>query len=186
MSMFGTMTVSIGSWNDHDNEKYHNAYFERFENVWCQGDFSEQTPEGGFIIHGRSDATLNPGGVRIGTAEIYNQVESLDDIQECLCVGQEWQGDTRIILFVRLSQGIKLDDEFKNIIRRVIREGASPRHVPAVIIAVTDLPRTKSGKIAELAIREVIHGRDVKNDVALANPESLELYRSLPELFSET
>lgn len=175
-------SMPIGFWNDIDDTKYHQAYFNRFDNTWCQGDFAEYTQQEGFIIHGRSDATLNPGGVRIGTAEIYNQIEQLEGIEEGLCVGQEWQSDTRIILFVRLAVGVKFGDDFKNKIRKKIRSGASPRHVPAVIIAVPDLPRTKSGKIAELSVREIIHGREVNNENALANPESLTLFKNLVDL----
>ncbi|MFT5419464.1 MAG: acetoacetyl-CoA synthetase [Candidatus Endobugula sp.] len=175
-------SMPIGFWNDIDDKKYHQAYYNRFDNIWCQGDFAEFTQQEGFIIHGRSDATLNPGGVRIGTAEIYNQIEQLEGIEEGLCVGQEWHNDTRIILFVRLAVGVVLDDEFKNKVRKKIRSGTSPRHVPAVIIAVSDLPRTKSGKIAELSVREIIHGRVVNNEDALANPESLTLFKHLADL----
>ncbi|MFA5593637.1 MAG: acetoacetate--CoA ligase [Micavibrio sp.] len=164
-------------WNDPDGAKYSAAYFERFENVWCHGDWIERTSHGGFIIHGRSDATLNPGGVRIGTAEIYRQVEQIADVQESIAVGQEWQGDVRIILFVRLKEGVRLDENLEDRLRRQIRAGASPRHVPAKIIAIADIPRTKSGKITELAVRDVIHGRKIKNVEALANPEALDLYR---------
>ncbi len=175
-------SMPIGFWNDTDGEKYHSAYFDRFDNCWCQGDFVEQTRHDGFVIYGRSDATLNPGGVRIGTAEIYNQVEQLPEIEEGLCVGQKWDNDTRIVLFVRLAAGIILDDDLIVKIRKKIRSGASPRHVPAVILAVPDLPRTKSGKISELSVREIIHGRSVKNDGALANPESLDLFKNISGL----
>lgn len=174
-------SMPIGFWND-DGSKYHAAYFERFENVWCHGDFAEWTEHGGMIIHGRSDATLNPGGVRIGTAEIYNQVEQLDEILEAICIGQEYDGDTRVVLFVRTAEGVALDEELKKKIKDKIRSGASPRHVPAVIAAVSDIPRTKSGKITELAVRDIVHGRLVKNKEALANPEALELFRNRPEL----
>jgi acetoacetyl-CoA synthetase len=142
----------------------------------------EETPEGGFIMQGRSDATLNPGGVRIGTAEIYRQLETIDEILESVAIGQEWENDVRVILFVRLREGITLDITLQARIRQQVRTGASPRHVPARILAVADIPRTKSGKTTELAIREVIHGRPVKNTEALANPEALDLYRNLPEL----
>jgi acetoacetyl-CoA synthetase len=175
-------SMPIGFWNDNNNEKYHRAYFNRFNNVWCQGDFAEKTPHNGFIIHGRSDATLNPGGVRIGTAEIYNQVEKLPEIEEGLCVGQDWENDSRIILFVRLAPGKTLNDELKNRIRHQIRYGASPRHVPAIIIGVADLPRTKSGKIAELSVRDIIHGKEATNLEALMNPESLKLFKNIPEI----
>jgi acetoacetyl-CoA synthetase len=176
--------MPVAFWNDDDGAKYRAAYFSRFDNVWCHGDFAEWTPHGGMIIHGRSDATLNPGGVRIGTAEIYNQVERMPEIAEALCIGQDWDNDVRIVLFVRLSPGGALDDALRERIRRRIREGASPRHVPARIVAVADIPRTKSGKITELAVRDVVHGREVKNREALANPEALELFRNLPELMA--
>jgi acetoacetyl-CoA synthetase len=174
--------MPIGFWNDPDGKKYHAAYFDRFPNVWCHGDFAEWTEHGGIVIYGRSDATLNPGGVRIGTAEIYNQVEQLPEIAESICIGQDFDGDVRVVLFVRLAPGAKLDAELEQRIRTKIRTGASPRHVPAKIIAVADIPRTKSGKITELAVREMVHGRPVKNKEALANPEALDLYRDLPEL----
>ena len=169
-------------WNDPDGAKYRAAYFERFDNVWCHGDFAEWTVHDGIIIHGRSDATLNPGGVRIGTAEIYNQVEQMDEVLEAICIGQEWQDDVRVVLFVRLADGVALDEELIRKIKTRIRTGASPRHVPAVIVAVDDIPRTKSGKITELAVRDVVHGRPVKNQEALANPEALALYADLDAL----
>jgi acetoacetyl-CoA synthetase len=171
-------------WNDPEGKKYHGAYFERFDNIWCHGDFAEWTLHGGIIIHGRSDATLNPGGVRIGTAEIYNQVEKLPEVAEAICIGQDWDNDVRVVLFVRLAPGVSLDAELEGRIRTRIRTGASPRHVPAKIVAVADIPRTKSGKITELAVRDVVHGRTVKNKEALANPEALELYRDLEALRS--
>jgi acetoacetyl-CoA synthetase len=177
---FPSMPVMF--WNDPDGKKYRAAYFERFDNVWCHGDFAEWTDHGGIIIHGRSDATLNPGGVRIGTAEIYNQVEQLEEVAEALCIGQDWDDDVRVVLFVRLAAGQTLSDDLVGRIKTKIRTGASPRHVPAKIIAVTDIPRTKSGKIVELAVREVVHGRPVKNKEALANPEALDLYAGLAEL----
>ena len=169
-------------WNDPDGAKYHAAYFDRFDNIWCHGDFAEWTEHGGMIIHGRSDATLNPGGVRIGTAEIYNQVEQMPEVLEALCIGQDWDDDVRVVLFVRLAPGVSLDAGLEKRIKERIRTGASPRHVPARIVAVADIPRTKSGKITELAVRDVVHGRAVKNKEALANPEALEFYRDLPEL----
>lgn len=169
-------------WNDPDGAKYRAAYFERFDNVWCHGDFAEWTAHSGIIIHGRSDATLNPGGVRIGTAEIYNQVEQMEEVLEALCIGQDWDDDVRVVLFVRLAPGIVLDEALEKAIKTRIRTGASPRHVPAKIIAVADIPRTKSGKIVELAVREVVHGRPVKNKEALANPEALELFANLATL----
>jgi acetoacetyl-CoA synthetase len=174
--------MPIGFWNDPEGKKYHAAYFERFDNVWCHGDFAEWTTRGGLIIHGRSDATLNPGGVRIGTAEIYNQVEQMPEILEALCIGQDFDNDVRVVLFVRLAAGVQLDAELEKRIRAKIRSGASPRHVPARIVAVTDIPRTKSGKITELAVRDMVHGRAIKNKEALANPEALELFRDLPQL----
>ena len=175
-------SMPIGFWNDPEGKKYHAAYFERFDNIWCHGDFAEWTEHGGMIIHGRSDATLNPGGVRIGTAEIYNQVEQMPEILEALCIGQDFDNDVRVVLFVRLAAGVTLDEDLEKRIRARIRTGASPRHVPARIVAVTDIPRTKSGKITELAVRDVVHGRTVKNKEALANPEALELFRDLPQL----
>ncbi|MFC6488013.1 acetoacetate--CoA ligase [Nitratireductor sp. GCM10026969] len=174
--------MPVGFWNDPTGEKYRAAYFARFDNVWCHGDFAEWTSHGGIVIHGRSDATLNPGGVRIGTAEIYNQVEQLPEVLESICIGQEWDDDVRVVLFVRLAEGISLDDALSKKIRDKIKTGASPRHVPAKIVSVPDIPRTKSGKITELAVRDVVHGREVKNKEALANPEALELFRDLPEL----
>ncbi len=179
---FPSMPVMF--WNDPDGMKYHNAYFARFPGIWCHGDFAEITPHGGMIIHGRSDATLNPGGVRIGTAEIYAQVERVPEVIEALAIGQEWDGDVRVILFVRLRAGAALDGDLIARIRKQIRDGASPRHVPAKIVAVADIPRTKSGKITELAVRDVVHGREVKNREALANPQALDLYRDIPELSS--
>jgi len=179
---FASMPVKF--WNDPDGKKYSAAYFERFPGVWHHGDFAEWTPHGGMIIHGRSDATLNPGGVRIGTAEIYAAVEQIPEVLEAICVGQDWQGDVRIVLFVRLRDGVALDEGLRENIRRTIRTGLSPRHVPAKIVAVADIPRTRSGKITELAVRDVVHGRPVKNTEALANPEALALYKDLPELQS--
>ncbi len=169
-------------WNDPDNAKYRSAYFERFDNIWCHGDWIERTKHNGLIIHGRSDATLNPGGVRIGTAEIYRQVEQIPDVMESIAVGQDWDGDVRIILFVKLKSGVKLDDVLAEKIKKQIKTGASPRHVPAKIIQITDIPRTKSGKITEIAVRDVIAGRKIKNIEALANPEALDLYRDIPAL----
>lgn len=175
-------SMPIMFWNDPDGAKYKAAYFERFDNVWCHGDFAEWTTHGGLVIHGRSDATLNPGGVRIGTAEIYNQVEQMPEVLEALCIGQDWDDDVRVVLFVRLAEGVMLDEALLSAIKTRIRTGCTPRHVPARIIAVKDIPRTKSGKIVELAVREVVHGRPVKNKEALANPEALDLFANLPEL----
>jgi acetoacetyl-CoA synthetase len=177
---FPTMPVMF--WNDPDGAKYRAAYFERFDNVWCHGDFAEWTAHGGLIIHGRSDATLNPGGVRIGTAEIYAQVEQIPEVLEALAIGQTWDNDVRVVLFVRLAEGARLDADLEKRIKTQIRSGASPRHVPAKIVVVADIPRTKSGKITELAVRDVVHGREVKNKEALANPEALDFYRDLPQL----
>jgi acetoacetyl-CoA synthetase len=175
-------SMPVGFWNDPDGSRYRAAYFDRFPGVWCHGDWIRATEHGGYIIYGRSDATLNPGGVRIGTAEIYRQVEALPEILESLAVGQTWDGDERIVLFVRLAPGATLDADLRRRIADRLRTGASPRHVPARVVAVADIPRTKSGKIVELAVREVIHGRPVKNREALANPEALDLYRDLEEL----
>jgi acetoacetyl-CoA synthetase len=175
-------SMPVGFWKDDDGSRYQSAYFEGFPNVWTHGDYIEITEHGGIVIYGRSDATLNPGGVRIGTAEIYRQVEALDEVLESLVVGQRWQGDVRIVLFVRLRPGHELDDGLRERIRRHIRANATPRHVPAKILAVADIPRTISGKISELAVRNVIHGEPVKNTDALANPQALELFRDLPDL----
>jgi acetoacetyl-CoA synthetase len=175
-------SMPLGFWNDPDGSRYRAAYFDRFPGVWHHGDWIRATEHGGYVIYGRSDATLNPGGVRIGTAEIYRQVEALPEIVESLAVGQSWDDDERIVLFVRLAPGAALDADLRRRIAERLKSGASPRHVPARIVAVTDIPRTKSGKIVELAVREVIHGRPVKNREALANPEALELYRDLEEL----
>jgi acetoacetyl-CoA synthetase len=175
-------SLPLGFFGDPQDARYRAAYFERFPGVWAHGDFAEQTARGGFLIHGRSDAVLNPGGVRIGTAEIYRPVEAMPEVLEALAIGQQWQGDLRIALFVRLREGLSLDDALRARIREAIRRGASPRHVPAVIAQVADLPRTKSGKLAELAVADLVHGRPVRNREALANPEALELCASRPEL----
>ncbi|MEL6423752.1 MAG: acetoacetate--CoA ligase, partial [Pseudomonadota bacterium] len=175
-------SMPIAFWNDPDGAKYSAAYFDRFPGLWHHGDFAEWTEQGGMIIHGRSDATLNPGGVRIGTAEIYRQVEQLEEIVEAVVIGQDWDGDVRVVLFVVLRDGVALDADLEKKIRDQVRSGASPRHVPAKIVAVADIPRTKSGKITELAIRDIVHGRPVNNTEALANPEALSLYRDLTVL----
>jgi acetoacetyl-CoA synthetase len=177
-------SMPIGFWNDQDGSRYRAAYFERFPNVWCHGDFAVLTARGGLVILGRSDAVLNPGGVRIGTAEIYRQVEKLDEILESIAIGQEWDNDVRVVLFVRLRTGVTLDATLEKRIRDVIRDNTTPRHVPARLVAVDDIPRTISGKIVELAVREVVHGRPVKNTDALANPAALEQFRDRPELRS--
>ena len=175
-------SMPIGFWGDEDGRKYHAAYFEKFSGIWAHGDFAELTGNGGFIIHGRSDATLNPGGVRIGTAEIYRQVEQVDAVLESIAIGQSWDDDVRVVLFVVLRDDVTLTPELVDELRVRIRNGASPRHVPAKIVQIADIPRTKSGKISELAVREIVEGREVKNKGALANPEALELYRDLDDL----
>ena len=175
-------SMPVAFWNDPDGAKYRAAYFDHYPGVWRHGDWARLTEHDGLVITGRSDATLNPGGVRIGTAEIYRQVEQLPEVVESLVVGQEWEGDVRIVLFVRLRQGAELDQALEDRIRRRIREHASPHHVPRRIVQVADIPRTISGKITELAVREVIHGRPVTNTEALANPSSLDLFRGLPQL----
>ncbi|MET4161297.1 acetoacetyl-CoA synthetase [Marinobacterium sp. MBR-111] len=177
-------SMPIGFWNDEDGQKYHDAYFGQFDNIWAHGDYGEITEHDGLIIHGRSDAVLNPGGVRIGTAEIYRQVEKVDEVLESLCIGQPWDNDVRVVLFVRLKEGFNLTDELIKRIRDTIRANTTPRHVPAKVIQVTDIPRTISGKIVELAVRKVVLGEEVKNKDALANPEALELFCDLPELQS--
>ncbi|WP_322099648.1 acetoacetate--CoA ligase [Aquibaculum arenosum] len=176
--------MPIYFWNDPDGSRYRSAYFERFPGVWCHGDYVELTRHGGIIVYGRSDATLNPGGVRIGTAEIYRQVEQLPEVLESIVVGQDWDNDVRVVLFVRLAEGAVLDEELTKRIKTTIRQGASPRHVPARVLAVPDIPRTKSGKIVELAVRDVVHGRVVKNQEALANPEALDHFKGRDELQS--
>ncbi|MEM7251244.1 MAG: acetoacetate--CoA ligase [Pseudomonadota bacterium] len=175
-------SMPIHFWNDSGDEKYRQAYFERFPGVWCHGDYVEITKHRGMVVHGRSDAVLNPGGVRIGTAEIYRQVEQLDEVVEGLVVGQTWEEDTRVVLFVVLRPGLDLDEALTDKIKRQIRANATPRHVPSRIVQVADIPRTKSGKIVELAVREIIHGRPVKNQEALANPEALAHFRDRAEL----
>ncbi len=177
-------SMPIHFWNDPDGDKYRTGYFERFPDTWCHGDYMELTPRGTAIIYGRSDATLNPGGVRIGTAEIYRQVEQLDEVVESLVIGQNWDNDVRVVLFVRLRDGLALDDMLVKKIRDQIRVNTTPRHIPAKIVQVGDIPRTKSGKIVELAVRNVVHGNPVKNLEALANPEALEQFRNRPELTS--
>jgi acetoacetyl-CoA synthetase len=175
-------SMPIGFWNDPGGRKYRAAYFERFANVWHHGDYAELTAHDGMIIYGRSDAILNPGGVRIGTAEIYRIVEQFAEVAESIVVGQEWGDDTRIVLFVRLQPGATLDAELERRLREAIKSRASPRHVPAKILPVVDIPRTMNGKIVEIAVREAIHGRPVGNRHALANPEALDYYVDRPEL----
>ena len=172
-------------WNDIDGRKYHAAYFDRFEGVWAHGDFAEQTPDGGYIIYGRSDATLNPGGVRIGTAEIYRQVDRVKEVLESIVIGQIWESDTRIVLFVKLREGINLTETLADTIKKLIKNNCTSRHVPSKILQVEDIPRTKSGKIVEIPVRDIVHGREVKNKEALANPEALDYFKDLPELALE-
>jgi acetoacetyl-CoA synthetase len=175
-------SMPLGFWRDSDGSAYRHAYFERFPGVWHHGDYAELTEHGGLIIYGRSDAVLNPGGVRIGTAEIYRQVEQLSEVLECVVIGQDWLGDVRVVLFVKLREGVNLDQPLIARIKNQIRQHTTPRHVPAVVLAVSDIPRTKSGKIVELAVREAVHGREVKNVAALANPESLAQFQGRAEL----
>ncbi len=180
-------SMPIYFWNDPDGAKYRAAYFERFPNIWCHGDYCEMIEHDGIesmVIYGRSDATLNPGGVRIGTAEIYRRVEQLDEVLESLVIGQEWDNDVRVVLFVRLQEGLKLDPVLTARIKHRIRTNTTPRHVPDKVVQVDDIPRTKSNKIVELAVRDVVHGKPVKNVEALANPEALEFFRNREELAS--
>jgi len=175
-------SIPLGFWNDNDDRRFREAYFEKYNNIWHHGDFVIETDSNSFIVEGRSDATLNPGGIRIGTAEIYRQVESLEDVKEALAIGQDWKNDQRIILFVILQKNIELNDEFKDKIKFSIRNGASPRHVPAKIFQVDDFPRTMSGKISELAVRDIIHKKELKNIEALINPEILDIYKNIDGL----
>ena len=175
-------SMPLGFWHDPDGSRYRDAYFSQYPGVWAQGDYAEQRTHGGLVIHGRSDAVLNPGGVRIGTAEIYRQVEKVEQVLESVAVGQDWQGDVRVVLFVRLQDGLLLDEALRQRIRQVIRQFTTPRHVPAVIAQVSDIPRTISGKLVELAVRNVVHGLPVKNTDALANPQALEQFRDRVEL----
>ena len=179
-------SMPLGFWNDPGHKRYHEAYFAKYPNVWCHGDWCELTERGTMIIYGRSDATLNPGGVRIGTAEIYRQVEQIWEVVESCAIGQLWPPDrptdTRVVLFVKLREGCELTDELQERIRAQLREHASPRHVPAKIVQVPDLPRTKNNKIVELAVKAVVHGIPVAHTDALANPEALELFKDMPEL----
>jgi len=183
-------SMPLGFWNDSGGNKYHNAYFDRFDNVWAHGDYGELTSheidqgthQRGVIIHGRSDAVLNPGGVRIGTAEIYRQVEKVTEVLESIAIGQHWKDDVRVVLFVRLRDSAELDNELIKTIKQSIRQNTTPRHVPSKIVQVTDIPRTLSGKIVELAVKKIVHGDPVNNTDALANPAALELYKEIPEL----
>ena len=184
-------SMPLGFWGDVDGERYYQAYFDKFPNMWAHGDFGEfkvHSPDGrvpkqrGVVIHGRSDAVLNPGGVRIGTAEIYRQVEKVEEVLESIAIGQKWNGDVRVVLFVKLRTGLMLDDSLRSRISKIVRDNATPRHVPEKILQVEDIPKTKSGKIVELAVRNVVHGEEVKNTEALANPEALEYFRGREEL----
>jgi acetoacetyl-CoA synthetase len=175
-------SMPVGFWNDPSGEKYFSAYFARFRNIWCHGDYVRLTEHDGMVIYGRSDAVLNPGGVRIGTAEIYRQVEQLDEVMESIVIAQQWQDDVRLVLFVILRDGVGLDEALVDKIKKQIRANTSPRHVPAFVLQVSDIPRTKSGKIVELAVRDVVHGREIANLEALANPQALDLFRDRPEL----
>ncbi|HVY98606.1 MAG TPA: acetoacetate--CoA ligase [Dongiaceae bacterium] len=177
-------SMPVGFWNDEGGKRYRAAYFERYPNIWHHGDYVELTEHGGIVVFGRSDAVLNPGGVRIGTAEIYRQVEQLPEILEAIVIGQDWENDVRVVLFVRLRDGVVLDDALRDKIKAQIRSNTTPRHVPSKIVAVPDIPRTKSGKITELAVRDTVHGKPVKNREALANPEALDLYIDIKELQS--
>jgi acetoacetyl-CoA synthetase len=177
-------SMPLGFWDDLDGAKYRQTYFERFPGVWCHGDYAEITEHGGMKIYGRSDAVLNPGGVRIGTAEIYRQVEQLAEVAESIVVAQQWAGDVRVVLFVKLREGLSLDESLIARIKEQIRRNTTPRHVPAKILQVADIPRTRSGKLVELAVRDVVHGRPVSNIEALDNPEALECFRNRPELAS--
>ena len=178
--------MPIGFWNDPEGKRYRDAYFARYPNVWCHGDYVELTEHGGMVIYGRSDAVLNPGGVRIGTAEITRQVEQVEEVVESIVIGQDWPprnpDDVRVVLFVKLKEGLQLDEGLADRIKKRIRDNTTPRHVPAKVLQVGDIPRTKSGKIVELAVRHVVHGRPVQNVEALANPEALEHFRDRREL----
>ena len=174
--------MPVKFWNDDGDIKYKSAYFDKYKNVWHHGDFAKITNNGGFIIYGRSDTTLNPGGVRLGTAEIYNVVEKFDEIKESIVIGQSWKNDTRIILFIVLNQGYKLNDEIKDKIKKAVKSSASPRHVPSKIISIMDIPKTKNGKLAELAVKQTVDGEQIKNLEALANPDSLEQFKNIKEL----
>ena len=174
--------MPIKFWNDEGDKKYKAAYFEKYKNIWYHGDFAKKTNNGGFIIFGRSDTTLNPGGVRLGTAEIYNEVEKFKEIQESIVVGQSWKNDIRIILFVVLNKGYNLNEEIKNKIKKKIKINASPRHVPSKIISIREIPKTKNGKLVELAVKQTLEGEEIKNLEALANPDSLKQFKNIKEL----
>ncbi len=174
--------MPIKFWNDEDDKKYKAAYFEKYKNVWYHGDFAKKTSNGGFVIFGRSDTTLNPGGVRLGTAEIYNEVEKFEAVQESIVIGQSWKNDIRIILFVVLNKGYNLTGEIKDKIKKAIKTNASPRHVPSKIISILEIPKTKNGKLVELAVKQCIEGEAIKNLEALANPDSLKQFQNIKEL----
>lgn len=178
----GFPTVPLGIWGDDDGERFRATYFTRYPGVWAHGDLASWTVDGGFVIHGRSDATLNAGGVRIGTGELYRALDAVPEVVESLAFGQAWDGDTRIVLLVVLPEGEVLDDGLRQRIRTVIRETCSPRHVPAVLLQVDDLPRTLTGKLAEIAVAEAVNGRPVRNRDALANPDALDRIAALPDL----
>ena len=175
--------MPIKFWNDSENKKYKAAYFEKYKNVWHHGDFAKITDNGGFIIFGRSDTTLNPGGVRLGTAEIYSVVEKFKEIQESIVIGQSWKNDIRVILFVVLNKGYNLNNEIREKIKKAIRIDASPRHVPSKIISILEIPKTKNGKLVELAVKQSVEGSAIKNLEALANPDSLEQFKNIKELY---
>ena len=175
-------SMPIKFWNDEGDKKYKAAYFEKYKNIWHHGDFAKITNNGGFIIFGRSDTTLNPGGVRLGTAEIYNEVEKFEEVQESIVIGQSWKNDIRIILFVVLNEGYNLTDEIKSKIKKAIRTNASPRHVPSKIISILEIPKTKNGKLVELAVKQSVEGEVIKNLEALANPDSLKQFKNIKEL----
>ena len=178
-------SMPVGFWNDKDGRRFQRAYFERFPDVWAHGDFAELTVHGGVAIHGRSDAVLNPGGVRIGTAEIYRQVETLDAVLESIAIAQPWKGDERVILFVVLREGLKLDDALRTRIRDVIRRNTTPRHVPAKVLQVPEMPRTRSGKLVEIAVSSVVRGEALADTLAIANPHALEAFRNRPDLLED-
>ena len=175
-------SMPVYFWKDEGDKKYHSAYFEKFPGVWAHGDYVKITENGGLIIYGRSDATLNPGGIRIGTAEIYKQVETVPEVVDSLVVGQSWDADERVILFVKLAEGVNFDEDLEKKIKKTIRQNTTPRHVPAKVIPIKDIPYTINGKKVEIAVRQVIHGQEVKNKEALANPESLDYYKNISEL----
>ena len=174
--------MPVKFWNDAGNKKYRAAYFEKYNNIWHHGDFAKITKDGGFVIFGRSDTTLNPGGVRLGTAEIYSVVEKFNEVQESIVIGQSWNNDIRIILFIVLNKGYNLTNEIKDKIKKAIKKGASPRHVPSKIISISEIPKTKNGKLVELAVKQTIEGETIKNLEALANPDSLEQFKKIKEL----